>query len=156
MILIEFFFTLKETGSSQPPYWGLAENDTDQHHSLKTSYRDDIMKMCKAAFKECLVKTDISDAFKRNGLTNKLDGSEDHLLSSKIKALVWNEIKEFHSELISKLHPTTLKDLEKVMIPPDGVKQKLWLTVFFVVDSVNALCSKVNIHLHCFLFYLVL
>ena len=133
----------------------LQVNDTDLHHSLKTSYRekeaalmidklrenpdkvpspsrDDIMKMCKAAFEECVAKTDISDAFKRNGLTIKLDGSEDHLVSSKIKALVWNEMKEFRSELLSKSHPTTLKDLEEVMIPPDGVKRKL----DGVVDSV--------------------
>ena len=96
----------------------LQVNDTDLHHPLKVSYReketalmierlrensdkipspsrDEIKKMCKAAFKEGIAKVDVRDAFKRNGLTIKLDGSEDHLVSSKLKALVWDEMKEF-------------------------------------------------------------
>ena len=75
----------------------LQVNDTDLHHSLKTSYReketvlmieklrenpdkvpspsrDDIMKMCKAAFEESVAKTYVNEALKRNGLTIKLDG----------------------------------------------------------------------------------
>ena len=126
----------------------LQVNDTDLHHSLKTSYReketvlmieklrknpdkvpfpsrDDIMKMCKAALEESVAKTDVNEAFKRNGLTIKLDGSEDHLVSSKMKALVWDDRKEFRSELLSVPHPTTLKKLEEAMIPPDGVQRKL-------------------------------
>ena len=126
----------------------LQVNDTDLYHPLKASYRekeaalmieklqenpdkipspswDEIMKMCKAAFKKTIVKVDVSDAFKRNGLIIKLDGSEDHLVSSKLKALVWDEVKEFCSVLLSKPHPTTLKKLDEVIIPPDGVKQKL-------------------------------
>ena len=87
--------------------------------------RDEIMKMFKAAFEGTIAKVDVSDPFKRNGLKIKLDGSEDHLVSSKLKALFWNEIKEFHSVLLSKPHPTTLKKLEEVVIPPDGVKRKL-------------------------------
>ena len=34
-------------------------------------------------------------------------------------------MKELRSVLLNKLPPTTLKKLEEVMIPPDGVKQKL-------------------------------
>ena len=44
------------------------------------------MRMCNV---------DVSDVFKRNGLTIKLDGFEDHLVSSKLKALVWDKMKEF-------------------------------------------------------------
>ena len=89
----------------------LQVNYTDLHHPLKTSYhekeaalmieklrenpdkipspsRDGIMKMCKAVFEETIPKVDVSDAFKRNGLTIKLDDSEDHLVLSKPKALV--------------------------------------------------------------------
>ena len=87
--------------------------------------RDEIMKMCKAAFEGTIAKVDVSDAFKRNGLTIKLDGSEEHLVSSKLKTLVWDKIKEFRSVLLSKPHPPTLKKLEEVMTPPDGVKRKL-------------------------------
>ena len=122
-------------------------NNTDLHHPLKASYRkkeaasvieklrenpDNIscpsrgetMKMRKAAFEETIAKVDVA-TFKRNGLTIKLDSSEDHLVSSKLKALVWDEMKEFRSVLLSKPHPTTLKKLEEVMIPPEGVKRKL-------------------------------
>ena len=34
-------------------------------------------------------------------------------------------MKEFRSVLLNKPYPTTLKKLEEVMIPPDGIKQKL-------------------------------
>ena len=132
----------------------LQVNDTDLHHPLKASYRekeaallieklrenpdkilsprrDEIMKMCKAAFEETIAKVDVSDTFKRNGLTIKL---EDHLVSSKLKSIGLDEMKEFRSVLLSKPHPTTLKKLEGVMIPPDGVKRKL----DGVVDNVPA------------------
>ena len=56
---------------------------------------------------------------------DELDGSEDYLVSRKLKALVWEEMKEFRSKLLSNPHPTSLKKLDKVMIPPDGVKYKL-------------------------------
>ena len=38
------------------------------------------MKMRKAAFEETIAKVDVSDAFKRYGLTIKLDDSEHHLV----------------------------------------------------------------------------
>ena len=89
----------------------LQVNDTDLHYTLRASYRekevalmieklrenpdkilspskDEIMSMCKAAFEETIAKVDVTDAFKRNGLTVKLDGSEYHLVSSQLKALV--------------------------------------------------------------------
>lgn len=83
------------------------------------------MKMCKAAVANTLEKIDISGAFKRNGLTIKLDGSEDYLVSSKLKLLVWDEMKEFRSKLLSTPHPSSLKKLEELIIPPDSVKRKL-------------------------------
>ena len=64
--------------------------------------RDEIIKMCKAAFEETIAKVDVRDAFKGNGLTIKLDGSEDHLVWSKLKVLVWDEMKDFCSVLLSK------------------------------------------------------
>lgn len=66
--------------------------------------RDTVMKMCKVFFAGTLAKVDVSDALKRYGLTIKLDGSEDHLVSNKLKALVWDKIKEFRSQLLSKPH----------------------------------------------------
>ena len=81
------------------------------------------MKICKAVFVGTIAKVDVSDAFKRNGLTIKLDCSEDDLVSGKLKALVCDEMKKFRSVLLRKPHPTTLNKLEEVMIPPNEVKQ---------------------------------
>ena len=115
----------------------LQVNETDFHYSLITTYRekdtllmieklrkypdkiqsskkDEITKMCWVAFVETLAKVDISHAFKRKVLTIKLD---DYLVSNKLKA--------FRSQLLNKPHPNTLKKLEEVMIPPDGVKRKI-------------------------------
>ena len=68
---------------------------------------------------------DIHGAFKWNAITIRLDGSENYLFSSKVRALVWEEMEEFHSKLPSNTHPVSLKKLKEVMIPPDGVKCKL-------------------------------
>ena len=87
------------------------------------------MKICKTAFAETLAKVHISDVFKRNGFTIKRDGSEDRLVSNKIKALFLDEMEEFCSYLLSKPHPNTLKKLEEVMIQPDSVKCKLLVEV---------------------------
>ena len=126
----------------------LQVNDTDLHHPLKTLYRekesalmidlltenpgkipapnrDQMMRLCQAAFNEALVDVDISGAFKRNGLTIKLDGTEDHLVSNKLKLLVWDKMIEFRERLLRTPHPSSLKKLDEMMIPPDGVKRKL-------------------------------
>ena len=81
--------------------------------------------MCKSASNETVSKVDIHGAFKRNAITIRLDSSEDYFISSKLKALVWEEMKEFCWKLLSNLHPASLKKLEEVMITPDGVKYKL-------------------------------
>ena len=126
----------------------LQVNDTDLHHPLKILYRekesalvidlltenpgkipapnrDQMMRLCQAAFNEALVDVDISGAFKRNGLTIKLDGTEDHLVSNKLKLLVWDKMIEFRERLLRKPHPSSLKKLDEMMIPPDGVIRKL-------------------------------
>ena len=133
----------------------LQVNDTDLHHPLKSAYRekeselmikklqddpnkipspsrDDIMKMCQEAYTRVLSTINVVDAFKRNGITISLDGSEDHLVSNRLKSLVWDDLFQFRAQLLSKPHPANLKNLEKVMIPPDGVKRKLDA----VVDSI--------------------
>lgn len=50
--------------------------------------REEIMNMCQASFIDTLKTVDISGAFKRNDLTINLDGSEDHIVSNKVKLLV--------------------------------------------------------------------
>ena len=45
------------------------------------------MQILKSSWSDTIAKIDIYSAFKRHGLTIKLDGSEDHLVSSRLKAL---------------------------------------------------------------------
>lgn len=61
----------------------------------------------------------------RNATTIKLDGSEDYLVSSKLKTLVWEEVKEFRLKLLGNHHSASLKKLEEVMIPSGRVKYML-------------------------------
>ena len=86
------------------------------------------MQMCKSAWNETVSKVDIhgrSWAFKRNAITINLNGSDDYLVSSKLKDLVWEEMKKLRSKLLSNPHLASLKKLEQVMIPLDSVKCKL-------------------------------
>ena len=43
---------------------------------------------------------------------NKLHVSEKHLVSSKLKGLMWNEVLDFHTQLLSSPNPATLKKLD--------------------------------------------
>lgn len=63
----------------------------------------------QAAFNDALGSVDISGSFKRNGLSIKLDDTDDPLVSNKLKLLVWDEMTEFRVKLLSTSHPS-LKD----------------------------------------------
>ena len=39
----------------------------------------------------------------------KLDGSEDHLISSRLKSLVWSEMVEFRKTLLNSPHATSIR-----------------------------------------------
>ena len=54
---------------------------------------DEIMKICKSTWNETVSKVDIYATFKRNAITIKLDDLEDYLVSSRLKALMWEEMK---------------------------------------------------------------
>ena len=68
--------------------------------------------MLKSSCSDTIAKTDIHSAFKRNGLTIKLHESEDHLVSSRLKDLIWDEMKNFRTQLLNSPHPATIKKLE--------------------------------------------
>ena len=114
----------------------LQVNDTDIYHPLKSLYREkesllmieklqenpdkiplskrhEIMQMLKSSGSDTIAKIDIHSAFKQNELTIKLDGSEDHLVSSRLKALIRDEMKDFRTQLLNSPHPATIKKLEE-------------------------------------------
>jgi hypothetical protein len=107
-------------------------NDTDLHVPLKAKYRklemqsmikqlrdapkknpqpsrNDMMWMLCQSFEEVLDETDFSERFKSIWITNKLDGSEDYKVSSKLMDMVGNELKEFRKELLAKQSPKNIR-----------------------------------------------
>ena len=50
-------------------------------------------------------------------MTNALDGSEDYLVSSKLFALIGDEMVDFRKELMSQNSVKTLKEVIRNLIP---------------------------------------
>ena len=122
-------------------------NDTDMHAPLKKIYRkleaelmlkklekdpdtiprptkDEMMEMLDNAWKSVLEKVDTADRFTCLWLTNKLDGSEDYLVSQGIKDLVGGALLEFRKSLMENEAPRTLQEMIRNITPPKGVKRK--------------------------------
>ena len=57
-------------------------------------------------------------------ITLALDGSEDHLASTKFMDLIGKEILEFREQLQSSKPAATLNKLRAQMINPEGVRMK--------------------------------
>ena len=119
-------------------------NDTDLHKRLKALYReeemnlmlkmleadkskipspsrDNIIKMLMSSWDA--ITTDFSQVFKKLFVTNKLDGSEDYLVSDKLFSLIGNEMKDFRDSLLKSDVPNNLKTIVKQLIPPKGIKR---------------------------------
>ena len=120
-------------------------NDTALHGSLKKAYRnaesslelkqleahpDKLPSPSRAQMIDMLCKSfdtvqfDSELAFKRNFLSNKLDGSEDHLVSSELYNLVKAEVVEFRKNLMESSPPKSLSALLKTITPPEGVRTR--------------------------------
>ena len=67
--------------------------------------------------------TDFLQIFKKLFVTNKLDGSEDYLVSDKLFSLIGNEMKDFRDSLLKSDVPNNLKTIVKQLIPPKGIKR---------------------------------
>ena len=92
-------------------------------HKISTLNRDEIMQIFLAAWNNG------EAAFKRNGITSKLDVKENYFVSSKLKELVWEEIRSFAQNCLIFVHVKSLKQLEAKILPPHGVKRKVEATV---------------------------
>lgn len=57
-------------------------------------------------------------------MTNNLDESEDYLVSERIYVLVGEKLEAFRNNLMQTPSPRNLKDLQKLVTPPKGVKRK--------------------------------
>ena len=82
------------------------------------------MQMLDEANTTVMNKIDFSNCFKSLWLTNKLDGSEDFLVTDKIMELVGRELIVYRESLMKKESPKTLKQLLAKITPPKGVCRK--------------------------------
>ena len=76
--------------------------------------RDNLIKMLMSS---------VSQVFKKLFVTNKLDGSEDYLVSDKLFSLIGNEMKDFRDSLLKSDVPNNLKTIVKQLILPKGIKK---------------------------------
>ena len=120
-------------------------NDTDLHAPLKKEYReremklmieklrkdpkkipqperDEMMEMLTDAMES--VDINVNERMKVLWITNKLDGSEDHLVSERIFTLVGESLLKKRAELMKKASPKSLQELLRSITPPKGVKRK--------------------------------
>ena len=67
---------------------------------------------------------DPSEAFKSVFVTNAFDGSEDMLISDRLKGLVYEDMVEFRKKLMESTPPKDILELFKSMTPPKGIKRK--------------------------------
>ena len=61
--------------------------------------------------------------FKKLFLTNKLDGSEEYLVSDKLFSIIGSEMKDFRDSLIKSDVPNNFQGVVKQLIPPKGIKR---------------------------------
>ena len=123
----------------------IQSSDTHLHRKLKANYRDLNMKLMMeklqadkkkvpSPIREEMInmavktsrKVDVSfiEVFKELFVTNKLDGSEDYLVSDKLFALIGNEMKEFRKKLMESPPPDKIQKVIKSIIPPKGIRRK--------------------------------
>ena len=120
-------------------------NDTDFHSPLKAKYRKleqnlmieqlrlhpkkipqpsmgHMMQMLLESWN--LLEINLICRFKALWVTNALDGSEDYLVLERVFALVGEKLQTFRRNLMLIPSPKNLKDLQGLITPPKGVKQK--------------------------------
>ena len=86
---------------------------TSDPNKIPQPNRNDMIRMLVESFNS--LNIDISACYKVLWLTDKLDGSEDYLVSERIMRLVGGRLKEFREELMKTPSPKHLKDLMKLI-----------------------------------------
>ena len=89
---------------------------------VPTPKREDMINMAVKASRK--VGVSFAEVFKELFVTNKLDGSEDYLVSDKLFALIGNEMKEFRKKLMESPPPDKIQKVIKSIIPPKGIRRK--------------------------------
>ena len=92
-------------------------------NKIPTPSRDDMMQMFSKAWNDILKQIDGEHVFKKNKLTIKFDGSEDHLVNRRLWDLVGDEMVKFRGNLLRSPPKSTLKGVKRKSnapgIPPE-------------------------------------
>ena len=91
-------------------------------NKIPSPTRDDIMRMLVEAWQS--LNVDPVNGLKENFLLNAFDGSEDHLVSDKLYAMVGPEMVTFRKQLLLSAPPRNIEALMKTITLPKGVKIK--------------------------------
>ena len=84
--------------------------------------RNNMVRMLVESYSN--INVDIAARYKALWMTNKLDGSEDHLVLERIMTVVGQKFMLFRKILMRSPSPKNLKDLFKLITPPKGVKRE--------------------------------
>ena len=87
-----------------------------------TPARKEMTNMTVKAAKK--IDVNFAEVFKQLFVTNKLDGSEDYLVSDKLFDLIGNDMVEFRKKLIESRTPDTIQAVIKNIVPPEGIRRK--------------------------------
>ena len=82
-----------------------------------------MVKILLSAWRD--VPNNFANIFKKPFVTNALDGSEDHLVSDKLFALIGSDMQKFRKELTGSPVPANLPTVIKKLIPPKGIRRNL-------------------------------
>ena len=100
----------------------LRENRKDPTVKIDPS-RDEMMSMFSKAWAKTIEGVDAKMAFKENGLTLALDGSEDHLMKASLRSLVGDKLFAWRENLLKHPVAKDLQELDRRQTPPAGVKR---------------------------------
>ena len=102
----------------------MADRLKKDREKIPSTDRYDLMHLFAQSWSAVRSTLDNVSVFKKNGITIKLDGSEDDLVSRKIWDLVKDEMVPFREALLHSAGTTNMKKLHSMMIPPEGVRRK--------------------------------
>ena len=89
---------------------------------VPTPTREEMINMTVTPAKK--IDLNFAEVFKQLFVTNKLDGSEDCLVSDKLFDLIGSEMVESRKKLMESRSPDTIQAVIKNMIPPKGIRRK--------------------------------
>ena len=86
--------------------------------------RDDMMELFNQTWEKTFQNVDRELAFEQNMVVIAFDGSEDHLVSTKLMDFVGKDMKAFRADLLKSKVSENFRDLEMLMAPSEGVVWK--------------------------------